>query len=744
MRKRFGNWGAGLSEADFACALAAFGILAFDVRRLSWTAGRVTAAIRGRFQLGPSAMWRFDERNLRLDARVLAQAWHAFRRSRAGTIRIYVEPDALLRAGLDPEWVKAQLSRSSVGATVETFEAPRPATRSTGYGELSYGVLGAEPTTSPGGAIKFQRFRSRYTSMEGSGLLTRHRKNLIRRDLSRKRAAARPVEAQVEPRKKAAPRYLQAQLHSLAGPIQGALRPGKPYTAAIRVGLPDAAWKRVAKPFPAPEEPPEPKGHRLTVIFWEPRVCPEPEVKTLWLPREGNSDPVELSFEAPGDVESIAARVTVLHANRVLQTGLLKAPVGTKGKWTFGLDATPRTRLEGLAARTSFDAALVLNHDAKGTSQVTVATDGKAVVLPFDDENIRRLTELLGELISAIADDPERYEGIESPGSLELLRSLAQVGAAVHDHFLKRRPGLKSLDQARRIHITSARTGSFLPAELFYRFRPPAKTARLCPHAVKALKTGDCSTDCPSDKRKTVCPLGFWGLSKVIERHAYHPDDPDSEGFALRREPTGKQNLLAISGASLLAASGKASLFRNDAVTRLHGRLKKRGTAALATTWEEWEKHVRKDRPRLLVLLPHHDRDERGLEFLEIGEDDRIGTAEIWHEMVRRLPNGPYPVVLLMGCETNLTRISFDNPVSRFQDHGAAVVVSTIATILGRHASPATGALVQLLDRMADGKHTFGDVMLRLRQKLVATSTPMALGLTSYGDADWVLTREKP
>jgi hypothetical protein len=90
-----------------------------------------------------------------------------------------------------------------------------------------------------------------------------------------------------------------------------------------------------------------------------------------------------------------------------------------------------------------------------------------------------------------------------------------------------------------------------------------------------------------------------------------------------------------------------------------------------------------------------------------------------------------------------MARISFDNPVSRFQDHGAALVVSTIATVLGRHASPATALLIELLDQMsAPGDRTFGDVMLRLRQKLVATQTPMALGLTAYGDADWILTKE--
>jgi hypothetical protein len=31
--------------------------------------------------------------------------------------------------------------------------------------------------------------------------------------------------------------------------------------------------------------------------------------------------------------------------------------------------------------------------------------------------------------------------------------------------------------------------------------------------------------------------------------------------------------------------------------------------------------------------------------------------------------------------------------------------------------------------------------MVRLRRKLMVTQTPMALGLTAYGDADWVLTK---
>lgn len=689
MIERFRDWGAGLSEEDFACALAAFGVLR----------GRSTKR---------ALDWRFDPRLFEASAVQLAQAWRSVRDTSLGPILIRLDPEALDRAGIDPLWLRSRLLQGS-GAIVliaPAREAP----------PLSRGIEWRGPLHESYGV----------SDDDGS----------VRTGL--------PAPPPVRTRRKeeASPRFLQARLHSGKRLLRGALRPGQPCSAAIRVGLPDPGWTSGDRPFPTPEEPPEAKGHRLTVIFWEPRVRPEPEVRTLWLPRKGSSEPVEFAFEAPAGVDPIAARITVLHANRVLQTGLLRVPVGTPGRWTFALDATPRTRLEGLSARTPFDAALVLSQDGDGKPRLTASSDGQAVVLAIDEEAIRKLTCVLGERISDVAARPERYKGLESPGSVEVLRELAQKGAVLHDHLCKH-TRLGRIAGAGRIHITAARAESFFPAELLYRFRPPSDKAGLCPHARKALLAGDCTGDCPSDKRKTVCPLGFWGLSKVIERHAHKPEDQDGGDVELHPEPVRPRSLLPISGSALLGASGRVAVFKKDAVTRLLDKLRKRGTAVLATTWEEWERYVKSKRPRLLVLLPHHDRDEEGDEFLEIGEGQRLETDQIWDEIVRRLPNGPNPVVLLMGCETNLTEISFENPVVRFRDHGAAVVVSTIATILGRHASPATEALVQLLDRMADGRHTFGDIMLRLRQKLVATSTPMALGLTSYGDADWLLTREK-
>ena len=688
MRDRFGDWGAGLSDAEFACALAAGGLLRpwVDPR---WPPEILAEQIREQLH-GRAAVWIFSELMLRFDARTLARAWKRLRETVPyGIIPVVIDFSSLHREGIHPQWLTAQLVRDEVGAaSVNIGLESTPPSRSLPAKELSYSVEDSDrgyrsPPPAP--------------TMRESGL-----------------------------------RFLQARLLSRRDRHQ----------VDVRIGVPDRGWMSVDKPFPVPRERPEPKGYRLTVIFWEPRACPEPRVETLWLPKTGNSVPV--SFPLPEGVTSIEARITVLHNNRVLQTGVLRAALGGNEPASFRLDAMPRTRLEGLAARSEFDAALVLNHDGDGTPRLTASSDGQAVVLALDAGATEKLTRILGAKISAIADHPARFKGLGSPGSVELLRELAQKGAVLHDHLCKH-TGLARLADARRIHITSARAETFFPAELLYRFRPPSDTATLCPHALKALKTGDCTSECASDKREAVCPLGFWGLSKVIERHAHTPEDHDriARDFELRPEPVRERSPLSIAGGALLAASGKVSTFKKDAVTRLLARLKKRGHAMLANTWREWETFVGNGKPRLLILLPHHDKNDEGEEFLEIGQSERLEIDQIWDETVRYMPNGPNPVVLLMGCETNLTEISFENPVTRFRDHGAAVVVSTIATILGRHASPATESLVHLLDKMADGKHSFGDIMLRLRQQLVATSTPMALGLTSYGDADWILTREK-
>jgi hypothetical protein len=723
MRERFLGWGAELSDADFACALAAAG-----------------TEIQSRLRPGSGLLvWRLGERLQRLDAGALARAWRAFLASAGlGTVGIEIDPRSLMGLRVDPRWVAAQLSRPEVGAAFIRIRATSRSREKDPVEGTSGDIMPPRdpPTLEPG---RDEGTKGTKSYSVGDDLETVRVGGTDRSPRGRGKKVTPAPDS---------PRFLQAQLQDRTNPnrpvrVEGTLRPATSYQAAVRIGLPDREWASLDTPFPS--LPPQPEGHWLTVIFWEPQVSPEPQVKPLWLPPKGSSEPVSFSFETPADgADAIAARITVLHANRVLQTGLLRARIGRRGRWTFELDAVPRAHLEGLSDRSRFDVALVLNHDAEGTPRLTAAADDQAVVVSLSENAVEGLTDLLGHQISKIAAAPERYEALHGEGTQELLRVLAQKGGALHKTlckhtFLARLSQPDAAGRQPRIHLTSAKADSFLPIELLYRFEPPEDTAQLCEHALEALAKGSCLAECPSDKEQTVCPLGFWGMCRVIERHAHRPEHNELPGaFQLRPEPLRERDRLDVSGSALLAASDLASTHETGAVQSLYGRLRKRGPAALVSTWQEWAAHVASDRPQLLVLLPHHARQD-GFEVLEIGAGDPLKSSLVKKKHV--LAAKP-PVVLLMGCETNLARIAFDNFATLFLDEGAAVVVSTIATILGRHASPATALLVDLLDQLADGKHTLGDVMLRLRQTLVAKSTPMALGLTAYGDADWVLTKE--
>lgn len=701
MRERFRDWGAELSDAEFACALAAAGAL------WSWQPPRaaelkpalLASRLYSLFRTPDGIVrWRLRQVPPRLDARLLLESWRAFRFyvGQEG-FRILVESSVV-----DLRWVLKQLSRPEVGADAVASWMPPPERR--------------RRKSSTEGSYSVRELGEEYRSMEPPPMV-------YERTLGERRPEA--------PR-----RWLQARLRSASGDVE-TLRGEGSYEAVIRIGRSHARWVSVERPFPTPEEPPTRKGHLLTVVFWEPRVSPDPQVRPLRLPPVGNSREVAFPFEVPAGLERIAARITVLHANRVLQTGLLRAEV--EGPWTFTLDATPRTRLQGLAARTEFDAALVLNHDDEGIPRLTAAAGGQAAVISLNEGAVTRLTEYLRDRISEIADDPERFTALDSPGTVELLRNLAQKGGALHDH-LCRHTSLLVLSDARRVHLTSARADSFFPIEMLYRFEPPEETAGLCPNASAALQAGECPGGCPADKRQHVCPLGFWGLSRIIERHAHKPEHQEINGYRLQREPLARA-ALPLGGRSLLAASDKASEVKKEAVEQLHQALTRRGSAAWVRSWPEWVAHVASDRPSLLVLLPHHEQ-IRGDDFLDIGEGDRLKSELVREEHVS-VDGSRSPIVLLLGCETNLARIAFDNLVIRFRDKGAALVVSTIATILGRHASPAAERLVELLDEEArEGDSTFGEVMVRLRRKLLETESPMALGLTAYGDADWVLTRQ--
>jgi hypothetical protein len=95
--------------------------------------------------------------------------------------------------------------------------------------------------------------------------------------------------------------------------------------------------------------------------------------------------------------------------------------------------------------------------------------------------------------------------------------------------------------------------------------------------------------------------------------------------------------------------------------------------------------------------------------------------------------------VILLGCNTDNRGLPHENFVPRLADLGAAVVVTSISKVLGRHAAPLAALFLKTLAAAPrNGTESFGNVMLRVRRESLLAG-PVVLVLKSYGDADWRL-----
>ncbi len=78
--------------------------------------------------------------------------------------------------------------------------------------------------------------------------------------------------------------------------------------------------------------------------------------------------------------------------------------------------------------------------------------------------------------------------------------------------------------------------------------------------------------------------------------------------------------------------------------------------------------------------------------------------------------------------------------VREFQKLKTAIVLGTLAQILGRHAAPLARELVTQLLEVNDPDADFGTLMRRVRRRMLARGYLLALCLVALGDAEWRLT----
>lgn len=492
-----------------------------------------------------------------------------------------------------------------------------------------------------------------------------------------------------------------------------------------------------------------PKGtHELTVVFFIPDS--ETQTSTLILPPTGPSpEPAVFRFTVgkPGSV--IQALISVVHRGRVLQTALLSG-TAVNNPQKAPAEARITLRLQvvvpGLAEldhRQTFDAAIVAA-TVPGTGSVAAGVvDGAKDTVYFKKPGIIAAAKRVRELLEDAVANPNVKPKLTSEAGRRLLWDLAQQGRLLYEEIGQRlEQELAGRDLA-RLQVVQADAGAFIPIEFLYWLPAPANGAPLCANWKAALKGKPCT---PQHHKvdalghlEVVCPSGFWGVCKVIERQLLKDtaaEDLDPSGFGVRAEPNAaRPNLPPIKGA-LFAWSeildNTVAGASADLLASLHGATGHH--AAHAKTWLKWAEAIDARQPELLVLLSHTVNDA-----LEIGPEntgDRATLAQINSRYVKKLPQDA-PIVFLLGCTTAVADDALASFVGRLRDQGAALVVGTITPVLGERSAEVVKAVVAKLVEQKPKPMRFGELMRSARCDLLLKGELTALCATSFGDASW-------
>jgi hypothetical protein len=569
-----------------------------------------------------------------------------------------------------------------------------------------------------------------------------------------------PAQPSVKKPAEAGPRYIQGDLYRKAGrkwlPSEADLLVKQDYRFDVFIGPPglgsfqaDEAFRDDALDWSKADV------YRLQVVFAEIGRKAQAQTAHIDLPRTGKSSTCSFHF-SPQRLGEFRARISILHEGRVLQTAIVATTVGKAPRVRRSPGESPALRpavemvvrhdMASLGDRRRFDASLILNHDGAGSAAMTAASKEGAYVSSLDDLQAQ-LASISTLLVELATKSKIHTKGLTTKENAAWLGRLAAEGNFLHRKlvrdYIKSSPAAAALEKAEYLQIVSARPDSVVPLEFVYEYPPPKKGAPVCENAAQALKDGKCPASCvpkksPADR---VCPMGFWGLSRVIERHVH---DPRLGVPALIRgaEPTAERNALALRGASLLAVSEQV---KTPEQKKLAARIKEHwgNGVSIVESWEKWPEMVAESKPALFVVLPHTKG--KGAEIaLEI-HGDTLESRFIERSYV--YPEGSTagpPIVMLLGCDTSNTadKDAYTSHIAVFRQAGSAVVVATTAALIwGDDSAQVAGEVVEALTgAISDKPQCFGDVLRTAKRNAVAESQLMAMCLAAFGDADWRLS----
>jgi hypothetical protein len=446
-----------------------------------------------------------------------------------------------------------------------------------------------------------------------------------------------------------------------------------------------------------------------------------PRSATLLLPRTGASTPAVFNYTMTPD-HGIDIRFVISEGACILQTARLQGRAGTPIEFFVEAFNSPVDH-----QKAGFDVALLVNNSLGNTPSATILTSEGIHLAELQYRQMMIARENLRAILETCLEP-------EAPFNSSLF-NLANSGKLLLDELRDLIPDWPAT--INRIQLTTPSNEHF-PIEYLYDGNiPDNDDATLCDNRAGCLTSGTAIKDCEIRAgRQQLCPMGFLGVTSVIERRTWDRT-MDKTLWLKQGTELAKRNRISDLQRALFAASDRADEFDDAHVPAAFPITRTADVEALISgwrrnNWQDWKQAIAAIHPKLLVLVPHIENNH-----LYIGDEQKLAFASVRRPHI----GNSEPVVIAIGCNSDIGLTSNTSLPAIFLREGAKVVIAALTSVLGRFANTAASDLTAKLisASIASSPITIGELITRLRCEFLAKDNALGMVLIAFGDADCCL-----
>jgi hypothetical protein len=485
--------------------------------------------------------------------------------------------------------------------------------------------------------------------------------------------------------------------------------------------------------------------YEIKVLFTEPNHLSKPITGKIMLPaHKGESSHCWLNFNVAAEHHTFCGRLAFYYGNRILETWLLEGRVLAEGQQpavdeflAFSCESSLSSNLGKPNEEHALDACVLQEKD-----QLTFLS-GDALE-QMDLEGIEEYSLQIEDILGDVTGNPNNYQSLEDINSLNVLRNLARQGYMLYRYLSSGTTGIGInhplfSPTTIRVQLLSVNR-SILPLEFTYvANHSPLPNSQFCPQGKEALLNSSC--ECIQSEAiengTLICPLRFWGLNRVIERRMINVSTVRAIQSTGVFNPSPSSECLTPFKSVNYCYSHKVKATDSAPLEKYLGDQFQ--IFDIASNWDDWLKNIKENNPHLLLILSH-TFEAGGAITIEIGTKSDLSVIDIDTEYIHDQPETK-PIAMLLGCSTATPHIPFEGLAPRFYENGAALTVTTLIPVLGRHVTQIAIKLIEEFKRAAEQQESFGICLLRARQKALAAGYLTAMALVADGHIDWKISQ---